>query len=235
MMYNFTMKKLREIVLTENLRLVEAGLVKLTWGNVSAIDRGRGLVAIKPSGVSYSAMKAEDIVIVDLDGNIVEGALRPSSDLATHLEIYRNFDDVGGVVHTHSSEATGWAQAAREIPVFGTTHADCFNGPVPLTRYLTPDEVSADYEGNTGKVIVETFAGRNPMHFPGVLVAGHGPFTWGKDAAQAVDNAVSLEEIAHMARLTIALGGTSPLPDYVLDKHFQRKHGSKAYYGQGGE
>ena len=229
------LETLRETVLRGNLRLVEEGLVKLTWGNASAIDRTAGLVVIKPSGVPYAGMKASDMVVVDLDGTVVEGALRPSSDLATHLEIYRAFTAVGGVVHTHSTEATSWAQAGRAIPCYGTTHADCCHGAVPLTRILSEDEVAVDYEGNTGKVIVERFQGLDPLAYSGVLVVGHGPFTWGSDVAKAVDNAVSLEEIAKMARLTEtvnALHLPPTLPQYVQDKHYFRKHGAKAYYGQ---
>lgn len=229
------LEALKENVLAENIRLVREGLVKLTWGNASAIDRTVGLVVIKPSGVPYAEMKASDMVVVDLDGTVVEGALRPSSDLATHLEIYRAFTAVGGVVHTHSTEATSWAQAGREIPCYGTTHADCCCGAVPLTRILSEKEVAVDYEGNTGKVIVERFRGLDPLAYSGVLVVGHGPFTWGSDIVKAVDNAVSLEEIAKMARMTEtvnALQMMPTLPQYVQDKHYFRKHGAKAYYGQ---
>lgn len=229
------LEALKETVLAENLRLVREGLVKLTWGNASAIDRTAGLVVIKPSGVPYASMKASDMVVVDLTGKVVEGSLKPSSDLATHLEIYRSFASVGGVVHTHSTEATSWAQAGREIPCYGTTHADCCYGSVPLTRILTDAEVASNYEGNTGKVIVERFQDIDPMSVPGVLVFGHAPFTWGSTVRKAVDNAVSLEEIARMARMTENLKSheeSQVLPRYVLDKHFFRKHGANAYYGQ---
>lgn len=228
--------ELRELVFRANLRLRDEGLAKLTWGNASAFDPSTGLVVIKPSGVSYGAMTPDDMVVVDLGGRLVEGRLRPSSDTPTHLWLYRSFKGVCGVVHTHSPEATAWAQSAREIPCYGTTHADCFHGPVPVTRPLREEEVADDYEGNTGKVIAETFGGRDPLERPGALVAGHGPFTWGRDVRTAVDAAVSLEEIAKMARLTEMLAGTAPapvLPAYVGEKHFLRKHGPGAYYGQG--
>lgn len=226
------LEDLKSVVYRENLRLVEAGLVKLTWGNVSSIDRNTGLVVIKPSGVDYGTMTAGDMVVVDLDGRTVEGDMRPSSDLPTHLELYRNFKGIGGVVHTHSAEATAWAQAGREIPCYGTTHADCFHGPIPLTRMLTETEVLEDYEGNTGKVLVERFSGIDPLSVPGALVAGHGPFTWGSSATAAVDIAISLEEIARMATLTESIGGKDVLPPYLLEKHYLRKHGANAYYGQ---
>ena len=224
---------LKEEVLKANLRLVDAGLVVLTWGNVSGLDPESGLVVIKPSGVDYSRMTADDMVVVDLEGKVVEGALRPSSDTPTHLEIYRNFPGVKGVVHTHSIEATAWAQAMMEIPCFGTTHADTFHGPVPVTRLLTPEEVEKAYELNTGKVIVERFQDLEPLAVPGVLVAGHAPFAWGKSAMDAVDHAVALEAIARMARLSRKLDpALGPLAAYVGEKHYQRKHGKNAYYGQ---
>lgn len=235
------LNELCEVVLRENLRLVAEGLVKLTWGNVSGIDREKGLVVIKPSGVPYATMTADDLVIVDLDGRRVEGSLRPSSDLPTHLALYRAFPRIGGVVHTHSTEATARAQSRREIPCYGTTHADCFHGPVPVARFLTPEEVAADYEGLTGTAIVERFRDLDEMAVPGVLVAGHGPFTWGATPTAAVDNAVALEEIARMARFTEAhlshlvptLGrGDVELPHHISEKHYQRKHGKNAYYGQ---
>ncbi len=224
---------LKTEVFRRNLDLVRHGLVVLTWGNVSGIDREAGLVAIKPSGVAYDAMTAEDIVVVDLDGHVVEGSLRPSSDLPTHLALYRAFPSVGGIVHTHSPKAVAWAQARRAIPAFGTTHADHFHGPVPCTRELTPEEVAADYERNTGLVIAERFRDLDPDAFPGVLVAGHGPFTWGRDPRKAVENAVALEQIAAMALDTLAIDpSAAPAPAHVLDKHYFRKHGPGAYYGQ---
>jgi len=224
---------LKTEVFRRNLDLVRHGLVVLTWGNVSGIDREAGLVAIKPSGVAYDAMTAEDIVVVDLDGRVVEGSLRPSSDLPTHLALYRAFPSVGGIVHTHSPKAVAWAQARRAIPAFGTTHADHFHGPVPCTRELSPEEVAADYERNTGLVIAERFRDLDPDAFPGVLVAGHGPFTWGRDPRKAVENAVALEQIAAMALDTLAIDpSAAPAPAHVLDKHYFRKHGPGAYYGQ---
>jgi len=231
------LESLKEVVFRANLRLKEEGLVVLTWGNASARDPATGLVVIKPSGVSYAAMKPSDMVVVDLSGKVVEGALRPSSDTPTHLELYRRFPTIGGVVHTHSAEATSWAQARRAIPCYGTTHADCFHGEVPVTRMLTDDEVRDDYEGCTGVAIAEIFSSSDPLAQPGALVAGHGPFTWGANVTKAVDNAVSLEEIARMARFTEELTGTRPaetLPAYVLEKHYTRKHGKNAYYGQNG-
>lgn len=229
------LKNLKEEVYRANMRLVSAGLVTLTWGNASGYDPDSGLVAIKPSGVPYDAMTPDDIVVVDLTGKPVEGTLRPSSDLATHLEFYRHFSGVRGAVHTHSTEATAWAQACREIPCYGTTHADVFHGSVPLTRILTEREVAEAYELNTGKAIVERFASLDPIAVPGVLVAGHAPFTWGKSPADAVDHAIALEAIARMARLTETIHASSPAPalvPYVGEKHYQRKHGKNAYYGQ---
>ena len=226
---------LKEDVFKANRRLVDSGLVVLTWGNASGFDPETKLMVIKPSGVDYGRMTAEDMVVVDLDGNVVEGRLRPSSDTATHLEFYRNFAGVRGAVHTHSVEATAWAQACREIPCYGTTHADTFHGPVPVTRVLTEEEVASAYELNTGKVIVERFSGLDPLAVPGVLVAGHAPFTWGKDPQDAVDHAIALEAIARAARLTEAIGASKPvhpLVSYVGEKHYQRKHGKNAYYGQ---
>ena len=224
---------LKTDVFHRNLELVEHGLVVLTWGNVSGIDREAGLVVIKPSGVPYDGMTAEDMVVVDLDGRIVEGALKPSSDLATHLELYRAFPALGGIVHTHAPKSVAWAQARREIPAFGTTHADHFHGPVPCTRPLTADEVAEAYERNTGRVIVERFRDLDPVALPGVLVAGHGPFAWGPTPRKAVENAVALEQIAAMALDTLlANPDAAPAPPYVLDKHYFRKHGPNAYYGQ---
>ena len=225
------LEALKEKVYRANMRLKDEGLVVLTWGNASAFDPATKLVVIKPSGVDYATMKPSDMVVVDLDGKVVEGGYRPSSDTPTHVALYRAFPDVGGIVHTHSAEATARAQTRREIPCYGTTHADCFHGPVPVTRVLTAEEVASDYEGNTGKVIIERFEGLEPLAQPGVLVAGHGPFTWGKDVMKAVDNAVSLEEIARMARFTEQTGAV-PLETYVSEKHYLRKHGPNAYYGQ---
>lgn len=227
------LEDLKRIVCTANRRLGESGLVSLTWGNVSGFDPASGLFAIKPSGVAYADLTPDKMVIVDMDGKTVEGPFRPSSDTPTHTALYRAFPSVRGVVHTHSPEATAWAQAAREIPCFGTTHADVFDGPVPLARFLTDKEVAEEYEANTGKVIVERFAGLDPLAVPGVLVAGHGPFTWGRSPDAAVDVAISLEAVARMARLSQAIRPQlATLPDYVLAKHHSRKHGPKAYYGQ---
>ena len=224
---------LKRDVLEANLDLVKHGLVILTWGNVSAIDRRSGRVVIKPSGVAYDAMKAEDMVVTDLDGRVVEGALRPSSDLPTHVALYRAWPDIGGVVHTHSCHATMFAQACREIPCLGTTHADHFHGPVPVTRMLTEAEVTGDYEANTGAVIIERFRELTQAHVPAVLAANHGPFAWGASAREAVHNAVALEAVARMALGTLQLNpGSGPIPPYVLEKHFGRKHGPNAYYGQ---
>lgn len=229
------LETLKEEVWRANRRLVDSGLVVLTWGNASGFDPGSGLVAIKPSGVAYDVMTPADMVVVDLEGKVVEGALNPSSDTPTHLAFYRNFPGVCGAVHTHSVEATAWAQACREIPCYGTTHADQFHGPVPVTRYLTEEEVAEAYERNTGDVIVELFRGRNPLAQPGVLVAGHAPFTWGATPMKAVENAIALEAMARMARLTETLSSSrpaSPLPGYIAEKHYLRKHGPGAYYGQ---
>ena len=227
------LQALREEVLAANLDLPKYGLVTFTWGNVSAINEDRTLVVIKPSGVSYENMTAEDMVIVDLDGNVVEGNLRPSSDTATHLALYRAYKDVGGVVHTHSSNATSWAQAQRSIPVLGTTHADYFNGPIPCARLLTPAEVEEGYEAKTGDLIIETLGDTPPLTMPGILLSNHGPFAWGKDAHGAVHNAVVLEEVARMALATVQLNPKLDLlPDYILNKHYNRKHGKNAYYGQ---
>ncbi len=224
---------LREQVLDANLEIVRRGLVLYTWGNASGIDRERGLVAIKPSGVPYDKMKPSDIVIVDLDGKTVEGTLRPSSDLATHLILYKAFPGIGGVVHTHSHHATVWAQAGREIPCFGTTHADYFYGPIPVTETLSTAEIEGAYEANTGHAIIRRFEGIDPLTVPGVLLTGHAPFTWGKTVADAAHNAVVLEEVARMAMNTLALNPSAqPVPQSLLDKHFLRKHGKGAYYGQ---
>ena len=229
------LEELKKKVYEANMLLPKYGLVTFTWGNVSAIDRETGYFVIKPSGVDYEIMKPEDMVVMDLEGNRVEGRYKPSSDTPTHLELYKAFPALGGVVHTHSTHAVAWAQARRDIPAFGTTHADYFYGPVPCARELTPEEIEEDYEKNTGKVIIETFRTRgiDPVHVPGVLCASHGPFTWGKDAAQAVYHAVVLEEVARMAVLTLTIDpDAQPAPQHVLDKHFMRKHGPNAYYGQ---
>jgi len=229
------LEKLKEQVLKANLDLPKYGLITFTWGNVSAIDRETSLVVIKPSGVSYDDMVANDLVVVDLEGNIIEGKYKPSSDTPTHLALYRAFDNIGGVVHTHSNWATSWAQAGRSIPSYGTTHADYFYGSIPCTRKMTPSEIQGQYELETGNVIIETFKKNNidPMMVPGVLVYSHGPFTWGKDANEAVHNAVVAEEVAKMAYQAEHLQeGLSSMQKELLDKHFLRKHGKNAYYGQ---
>jgi L-ribulose-5-phosphate 4-epimerase len=224
---------LKTEVCRANLELVRYGLVTLTWGNVSGLSPDGKYVVIKPSGVSYERMAPEQMAVVDLDGNLVEGELQPSSDTATHVRLYRNFKGIGGVTHTHSRWATMFAQARMEIPCLGTTHADHFFGPVPVTRPLSAQEVEEAYEANTGEVIVERFEGIKPEEMPGVLVAGHGPFSWGKNALDSVKNAVALEAVAEMALGTRVLQPGGPiLEDYVLNKHYQRKHGPDAYYGQ---
>ncbi|HEY3267023.1 MAG TPA: L-ribulose-5-phosphate 4-epimerase AraD [Armatimonadota bacterium] len=231
-----TYQDLRESVWEANMGLANAGLAVLTWGNASGVDRRLGVMAIKPSGVPYSALHAEDIVVLALDtGQTVDGAARPSSDTPTHLEIYRAWPEIGGVTHTHSVHAAIFAQAMRDIPCFGTTHADAFHGPVPTTRPLTEEEIRGEYEANTGKVILECFAARDivPAEAPGVLVAQHGPFTWGATPMKALEAAVTLETIAQMALSCLALNpALAPIPDYLLDKHYLRKHGPGAYYGQ---
>ncbi len=226
------MNELQELVLSANLELVNKGLVKLTWGNASAIDRQQGIVYIKPSGIDYDRMRAGDMVPVELDTGKCLGSLKPSSDTDTHLSLYRTFPSIGGIVHTHSSWATSWAQACREIPCQGTTHADHFYGPVPLSRKLTPDEIQDGYELNTGVVIAERFKNLNPLAIPGVLVAEHGPFTWGSTVEDAVKHATILEEVAKMAYQTHVLGNQNPIQKTLLDKHYSRKHGPNAYYGQ---
>lgn len=224
---------LKEAVFKANLELARSGLVIMTFGNVSGIDRRKGIVAIKPSGVAYDAMKADDIVLVDLEGQVVEGWLNPSSDTPTHVEIYKAFPEVGGVAHAHSVYATTFAQARREIPCYGTTHADSFHGPIPLTRLLVESEVTEGYERNTGKAIVERFAGLDPLALPGVLVAGHGPFAWGRSPAEAVETSVILEQVAAMAFGTITLAPRlTPLDRHIMEKHYLRKHGPDATYGQ---
>jgi L-ribulose-5-phosphate 4-epimerase len=227
------LKELKEQVWQANLELTKHGLVILTFGNVSGCDRGKGLMVIKPSGVSYAKLRPADMVVLGLDGKVVEGKLNPSSDTPTHLALYTAFADIGGISHAHSEYATAFAQARREIPCLGTTHADHFNGPVPVTRLLTAKEVRENYEANTGKVITERFARLKPLERPAVLVAGHGPFAWGRTPAEAVDNNVALEETAKMAILTwVANDRIRDLPAYILKKHYQRKHGPRAYYGQ---
>jgi L-ribulose-5-phosphate 4-epimerase len=225
---------LKKAVCRANLDLVKGGLVIQTWGNASGIDRARGLVAIKPSGVPYAGMQPAHMVVVEVDtGNVVEGNFKPSSDTATHLELFRAFAGIGGIVHTHSLHATAWAQACCGIPALGTTHADYFHGEVPCTRAMTPREIKKDYELNTGRVIVERFKGMDPMRHPAVLVASHGPFIWGADVADAAHNAVVLEFVAQLAAETLSLRArTAPMPQALLDKHFFRKHGPGAYYGQ---
>ena len=227
------LEELKQEVLEANLQLPEYGLVTFTWGNVSGICRERNLVVIKPSGVSYDGMKAEDMVVVDLDGNVVEGDLKPSSDTPTHLELYKAFPNLGGIVHTHSRWATSFAQAGIALPALGTTHADTFYGDVPVTRLLTSEEIAGEYEKETGTVIIECFKDMDPMDIPGVLVHSHGPFSWGKDAKEAVHNAVVLEEVAFMAYHTLQLNpGKGRISQEILDKHYYRKHGANAYYGQ---
>lgn len=228
------LQKLKQEVFEANMLLPQYGLVTFTWGNVSAIDKEAGLVVIKPSGVDYETMKVSDMVVVDLSGKIIDGKLKPSSDTATHLELYRNFKSICGVVHTHSSWATTFAQSGLPVLAFGTTHADYFAGEVPVTRKMTPEEIAGEYELETGRVIVERFKNLNPDHIPGVLVHSHGPFTWGKNAHDAVHNAVVLEEMAKMAFNTRILMGANitEMQSELLKKHFFRKHGEGAYYGQ---
>lgn len=227
------LEALRAEVLEANLELVRRGLVLYTFGNASAIARDQGLVVIKPSGVPYEKMRAADMVITDLEGRVVEGNLRPSSDLATHVALYRAFLSIGGIAHTHSRNATAWAQAGREIPCFGTTHADYFHGPVPVTAALTHEEIEKDYEANTGLAIIRLMKGREPLACPAALVAGHAPFCWGKTAADAAHAAVIVEELAAMAFQTLVINpGAKPIADKLRDKHHHRKHGPNAYYGQ---
>jgi len=223
---------LKEKVLVANLDLVRHNLVVFTWGNASERDRETGYIVIKPSGIPYDQMKAEHMVVLDANGKSVEGELKPSSDAPTHVELYRQFKEIGGVVHTHSEWATSWAQAGKNIPAYGTTHADYFYGEIPCARALTREEVETDYEVNTGRVIVELFESLDYMSLPGVLVHGHAPFTWGKDGKDAVDHAVVIEEVAKMAFRTEVLGNRIPIEQFLLDKHYLRKHGKDAYYGQ---
>lgn len=226
------LEQLKHQVYQANINLVKLGLVIFTWGNVSGIDRAHGLIVIKPSGVNYDALTPDDMVVVDLQGNKVQGKLNPSSDTPTHCALYNAFEEIGGVAHTHSPKATAWAQAGQGIAAHGTTHADYFYGEIPCTRRMTAEEIAGEYEQNTGLVIVEAVAGRNSMHVPAALVHGHGPFTWGKDAHAAVYHAKVLEEVAAMALDTRLLGGGGAMPQELLDKHFLRKHGADAYYGQ---
>lgn len=227
-----SIEELKQQVFRANIDLVDHGLVIFTWGNVSGIDRERGLVVIKPSGVSYDQMTAEDMVVVDMEGNRVEGKYKPSSDTATHLELYKAFPETGGVVHTHSTYATAWAQAGCDIPNIGTTHADYFSNDIPCTRDMTKDEIMGNYEKDTGTVIIERFKGLNPAHIPGVLVKNHGPFAWGKDPHDAVHNAVVMEQVAKMAFISRQVNPQLTMNSWLIEKHFSRKHGPNAYYGQ---
>ncbi len=229
------LEELKQQVYEANMELPKRGLITYTWGNVSGIDRNSNLFVIKPSGVAYETLSPDDMVVMNLDGAKIEGKYNPSSDTATHLELYKKYPDIGGIVHTHSPEATAWAQAGRSIPIYGTTHADYFYGDIPCTRSLTPEEIHENYEKNTGKVIIETIenSGINPIFTPAILCQNHGPFTWGKDAADAVHNAVVLEEVAKMAFKTELINPhVTPAPAHIVEKHFFRKHGTNAYYGQ---
>ncbi|MCU4163446.1 L-ribulose-5-phosphate 4-epimerase [Carboxylicivirga caseinilyticus] len=227
------LEQLKEEVFKANLELVKHNLVIFTWGNVSAIDRESGLVVIKPSGVEYDVMKASDMVVVDLDGKVVDGNLKPSSDTPTHLELYKAFPEIGGVVHTHSTYATAWAHAGCDIPILGTTQADYFYGDIPCTRDMTPAEIEGAYEKETGTVIIDTFKNINPMHVPGVIVKNHAPFSWGKDAHDAVHNSVVIEQVAKMNSVALQINPRATMNPYLTEKHFNRKHGANAYYGQG--
>lgn len=226
------LEDLKQKVFQANLDLVKHGLVIFTWGNVSGIDRESGLVVIKPSGVDYDTMKVSDMVVVELDGNVVEGDLRPSSDTPTHLALYKAFPEIGGVVHTHSTYATAWAQAGIDLPNIGTTHADYFHQAIPCTADMTEAEVKGEYELETGNVIIERFKGMNPVHTPGVLVKNHGPFAWGKDPHDAVHNAVVMEQVAKMASIAYSVNPNLTMNPLLIEKHFNRKHGPNAYYGQ---
>lgn len=226
------LEQLKEDVFKANLDLVKHGLVIFTWGNASGIDREKGLFVIKPSGVDYDVMKVSDMVVCDMEGNVVEGDLKPSSDMPTHLYLYKNFKDIGGVVHTHSTNATAWSQAGKGIPSIGTTHADYFAKEIPCTRQLSEDEVFGDYEMETGKVIVECFEEFNPSEIPGVLVNNHGPFSWGKDANDAVHNAVVMEQVAKMASISFSVNPNLSMNSSLIKKHYERKHGKNSYYGQ---
>ncbi len=232
------LEALKRRVYEANMEVQRQNLVKYTWGNVSGVDRERQVFVIKPSGVAYESLKPEDMVVCDFEGRVVEGDLNPSSDSKTHAALYKKYDEIGGIVHTHSTWATIWAQAGEDVPVYGTTHADTFYGPIPCARFLTQDEINLDYEGNTGEVIIETFEKNNlnVMDVPAVLLKGHGPFAWGKDAKEAVVNAVVLEEVCRMNYYTQKLNAdVEALPNRILDKHYLRKHGKNAYYGQGKE
>lgn len=226
------LEQLKEEVFKANLDLVKHGLVIFTWGNVSGIDRKTGLVVIKPSGVSYDTMTADDMVVVDLYGKVVEGKLKPSSDTPTHVALYRAFPNIGGVVHTHSTYATSWAQAGKDIPNIGTTHSDYFSAAIPCTRGLTQQEVEGEYEAETGKVIITRFYGLNPDYIPGVIVKNHGPFSWGKDPHDAVHNAAVMEQVAKMAYISFNINPELTMDKHLVKKHFYRKHGPGAYYGQ---
>ena len=226
------LESLKEKVFRANLDLAKHGLVIFTWGNVSVIDRSKGYVIIKPSGIAYDDMKTEDMVVVDLDGRVVEGACKPSSDTPTHIVLYKAFPEIGGVAHTHATYAAAWAQAGLAIPNIGTTHSDYFNDAIPCTRDMTETEIKGAYEKETGTVIVETFRSLNPMHVPGVLVKNHGPFTWGKSPEEAVHHAVVLEQVAKMAYISFSLNPDLTMNPWLIEKHFSRKHGQNAYYGQ---
>jgi len=228
------LEQMKKSVFEANQLLKDSGLIVLTWGNVSQIDRESGHIVIKPSGVSYDTMKISDMVVVDLEGNVVEGTLRPSSDLPTHIELYKAFPEIGGITHTHSRWATVFSQAGASIPALGTTHADVFYGTIPVTRKMTENEIQGQYEKETGKVIVETFSAIDPNEIPAVLVHSHGPFIWGKDAMKSVENAITLEEVSMMAYYTLQLNTNAQIEQVLLDKHFLRKHGANAYYGQAG-
>ena len=228
------LEQMKQSVFEANRLLKESGLVVLTWGNVSQIHRETGYIVIKPSGVDYSTMTAEDMVVVDMEGNVIEGKLKPSSDLPTHIELYKAFPDIGGITHTHSRWATIFAQAGKPIPALGTTHADVFYGEIPVTRKMSPEEIEGQYEKETGKVIVEAFSELDPNEIPAALVYSHGPFIWGKDAMKSVENAITLEEVAMMAYYTLQMNGNAQIQQKLLDKHFLRKHGANAYYGQEG-
>lgn len=226
------LNRLKQQVYQANIDIVKHGLVIFTWGNVSAIDRDKNVIVIKPSGVSYDNMKSDDMVVVDMEGKVLEGKYKPSSDTSTHLELYKAFPEIGGVVHTHSTYATAWAQSGLDIPNIGTTHADYFSDDIPCTRDMTEEEVKGDYEKDTGTVIIERFKELNPVHIPGVLVKNHGPFSWGKDADDAVHNAVVLEQVAKMAFIAYQVNPNLTMNKLLIQKHFSRKHGPDAYYGQ---